>query len=859
MKKYSGVLMALVAATLLLLTAPRAAAAVDNSGISGKFAAGTTQAQCPVCEKTVTWKALPSGGTVTLKNGDHYYAAADSGAQIYAPTDSSATGCLHLNGKQLFRPDGFVLGGNRGTLNVMGEGIVTGGRSGGNATLSVPAGCIFNIYGGTYKLTANGSNLMGVGGTVNFYGGTMDASGCAKDWYPGCVYLYGAGEFNLYGGTLKNGYSTGRGGNIGGDEGTVNLYGGTVAGGTAMLGGNIGIAGKLRVKLEGTTVSNGTATEMGGNISVRGGGFYMTGGTIAGGKAPIGGNLLIENVGVNLDGGKIENGTATQTGGNLHIGGANVGLENVTISGGTARSTSTGGGNIYLSADGKVVQVSGTVSGGKATTNGGNVYVYKGVYKLQNGKITGGSAKKGGAVFLFGGDGIASTFEMTDGTVSGGAIDAPGKSGILTIRDGNIGSVINGWAKIEIYGGTFVNDLSQYVVGKVMYKTSSGKYITFEDNGMAAIVGSKVYETVEQAFKKASATEPLALLASYDGTLVVDRDMTIDLNGYELGGIELKSGKLKILNEKKYPGSVGQLTGDLSKVTLVGATFATSFQALTNTGSWTVAEGVYGPITNQGSMAVSGGVFGPISGGSMTVSGGVFGSDISGSLVGDVKCCKTTEGTWIVYGEEDGALVDGTKYATLSEAMATKPYGKTVVLLKDCPEQISITEPEQKTVTLDLNGCTLASLTVGENSQVVVDIRGGGKITKLEAMGQPGLLGGDYADAFGTVISHAEWTIAAGTYGDIEANATLIITGGTFLGNITGRDVQISGGSFAQDVTGWLAEDMPFVQKDGMYLIGVEPPEIPWRWIVIGTSGTVLLAVVILAAVLLLKKPRKEA
>lgn len=161
---------------------------------------------------------------------------------------------------------------------------------------------------------------------------------------------------------------------------------------------------------------------------------------------------------------------------------------------------------------------------------------------------------------------------------------------------------------------------------------------------------------------------------------------------------------------------------------------------------------------------------------------------------------------------EPVAQVDGTDYATLAEAIAAAD-GKTLTLLKDVNGQIVI--PEGKTVTLDLNGCTVTApsgrydAVINQGTLTVTDSKktgeiiskgnggigiGAGSNTTIEyakVTGQEGAIGGDKTVVGATLtINNGVFTgldnavvIFNGTKRDGDANE-ITINGGTFNGKI---------------------------------------------------------------------------
>jgi len=159
---------------------------VDNGPL--QFAPGTAEAECPVCEKTVTWTAFHQSADTTKRigrpaDGAHYYLAEDilytQDASFILPPIAGATACLHLNGHNLTATAyrAAYITGSAGTLNIMGEGIVSGNADAVGAVLYMSTSnsdAALNLYGGTYvKPDGNGRALTAIvnGGSLNVYAG----------------------------------------------------------------------------------------------------------------------------------------------------------------------------------------------------------------------------------------------------------------------------------------------------------------------------------------------------------------------------------------------------------------------------------------------------------------------------------------------------------------------------------------------------------------------------------------------------------------------------------------------------------------------------------------------------------------
>ena len=210
------------------------------------------------------------------------------------------------------------------------------------------------------------------------------------------------------------------------------------------------------------------------------------------------------------------------------------------------------------------------------------------------------------------------------------------------------------------------------------------------------------------------------------------------------------------------------------------------------------------------------------------VSGGTFNKSISDGYCADGYIpTKKADGT---YGVKAGKYVakDGsTKYETLADAIRLAAKGKTVTLLADVTEDVTI----GKNITLDLGGKTLtntnagrATVTIAAGAKATVKngsivggksyytIQNNGTATFEGVTATAGNVGSSMLDNFGTLtIKSGKYTGGMNTVKN-EPNAKLTITGGTFENSYgennahTGviynlGSVEISDGSFTQFAT----------------------------------------------------------
>lgn len=178
------------------------------------FDEGTTNAYCTVCKKKVTWTEInqTTNGTTNIGviqvSGTHYYLSENvtytGTSDFLTAPGTGKNACLHLNGKSLTTTKARVLLGYPGVLNVMGNGLVTGGYVGtgdwGKSTAATihmnttAATGTINLYGGTYTKAEESQNTTLVvhdnGGNVNVFEGAKVEGGATV--YHGALNVYGA-------------------------------------------------------------------------------------------------------------------------------------------------------------------------------------------------------------------------------------------------------------------------------------------------------------------------------------------------------------------------------------------------------------------------------------------------------------------------------------------------------------------------------------------------------------------------------------------------------------------------------------------------------------------------------------------
>ena len=362
---------------------------------------------CPHCEQEITW--LPYAADINTSG--HYYIPAGG---VSLPAGSAgltiAKGVeivLNLAHGSAKPAAPYQVAGSLSVLSTAGSV----GRIATTATTSTANGATFNVTG-TLNLydgvlgakgsgvttTGNGGVVYLNGGTMNMYGGWIDGDTATNG---GAIYTNTASTtFNMHNGVIRGGVATTGGGNVYLYKGTMNMHGGLIMDGSAKSAGNIYNYQGATVNINGGIIAYGTATDTGGNLRHASTSCVtnMTGGLMYAGTATSGGNAYPNNGKFIMTGGSLVGGVATTgSSGNLY---AHCG--NYYISG-----SGKGSGDPYTK---NFISIGDTnpdddipaplISGGKAKTYGGNVFV-DGTLNLGDCTITGGRTEGNGGDLYF--------------------------------------------------------------------------------------------------------------------------------------------------------------------------------------------------------------------------------------------------------------------------------------------------------------------------------------------------------------------------------------------------------------------------------------------------------------------------
>ena len=369
---------------------------------------------------------------------------------------------------------------NKGTLNITGGTITNDLDEGG--TKNTTYGGFFTGSGTVY---IRGGNLyIGGGVTANITGTDASPVEISNGYITSSKWCIGA-NIAQYGSTTvsgnvsilnANGNTSLDGGNLylnGGNK--FSMTGGIIANGYANTGGNMTAEGDIKeVKtFTGTTILGGTSNSNGGSISNKSTGtLIFTDCTIDGGHAGgNGGNIYTAtaNAKYKFTGCTIANGYATKNGGNVYAENTStLDFIDTVLSSGAAHGDSTGnnngGGNICGGSAGSTFNLTGCrVENGTSTYKAGNIMAY-GIFNLEDTVVTGGSAtSSGGNVFVqtkmfveggefsYGtGSGAGNIFvNISDATESKGIFEATG----TVIKNGSVSSSTGTGRNITVNGG----------------------------------------------------------------------------------------------------------------------------------------------------------------------------------------------------------------------------------------------------------------------------------------------------------------------------------------------------------------------------------------------------------------------
>ena len=200
--------------------------------------------------------------------------------------------------------------------------------------------------------------------------------------------------------------------------------------------------------------------------------------------------------------------------------------------------------------------------------------------------------------------------------------------------------------------------------------TASGKDLALYDG--KTYKADIDFTDADFASEVAACTKPIIKLnKNYNSALTIDKNLTLDLCGYTIGGLTVSAGKEVTLAFSPYGGTISGAVTNYGTLTLVGGTLEGT---LTNNGTlFQNGATINGTVTNNGTMTTTDGVYAQTvtttSGSVLTVNGGQFvpatgvAIDVQADATATIKK-GTIEGA--TYGVQSAGSTTIEKLATIS-------------------------------------------------------------------------------------------------------------------------------------------------------------------------------------------------
>ena len=193
--------------------------------------------------------------------------------------------------------------------------------------------------------------------------------------------------------------------------------------------------------------------------------------------------------------------------------------------------------------------------------------------------------------------------------------------------------------------------------------------------------------------------------------------------------------------------------------------------------------------------------------------------DAQGYTVYDCSRCDATENRDFVNALTAVATVNGTRYDTLQAAVDAAENGDTVTLVADITVS-DMVKIANKSITLDLNGCTVTAGSMPSTRNMVVYITNSATVTINDSLGNGGIVNNSYYGY--AIVNQGTLTVNGGSYvGDTAVwngydniDSTLVLNGGTF--DFNGED----GSGYALGNTGSLTVNDGSVVDDWIMTCG---------------------------------------
>lgn len=344
------------------------------------------------------------------------------------------------------------------------------------------------------------------------------------------------------------------------------------------------------------------------------------------------------------------------------------------------------------------------------------------------------------------------------------------QGGTVTVKNGNVAGGTS-YYNIEVTKGSNANLTLTDVTA-----TAGNNGSSMIDNYGTLTITSGTYTGGLDTVKN----EPNAKLAISGGEFTLTKGTSKGFTGvvFNYGALEISGGTF-IQGDKSAPYGQAQVihtdkSGSATPSTII--TGGTLKNLCARSAAWTVRA------TNAAAGATQ-------------VSGGTFNKKVSDSYCADGFIpTKNADGTYDVKEGHYVAQIGSTKYETLADAIRLAAKGKTIQLLTDATENITIAANKQ--ITLDLNGHTLnggtgnAKATILNKGNLTITDTSAGKTgtIKRDDQGAQGETSYYVIDNNGTmVIDQANVINNSGSKGSslirnggVDTVSSLTINGGTF-------------------------------------------------------------------------------
>ena len=537
--------------------------------------------------------------------------SAENGGLIYADTGAVTVTNATLSSNSASQNGGLIYA-NKGnvTLTLTGDG---NGLSNNTAT------------------SGSGGAVYAKEGSVSLTGGALTGN-TAANGSGGAIYAGGGVSVDSV--TSASNNSAKNGGLIYADTGAVTVTNSSLSANRAGENGGLIYANKGNVTLtltgDGNGLSNNTATSgSGGAVYAEEGSVSLTGGALTGNRATNGkGGAIYAGGGVSVDSVTSASNNSAKNGGLIYADAGAVTVTNARLSENIAGEN---GGLIYANKGNVTLMLTEDGNGLSANTaaaNGGAVYAVEGAVSVSGGTLTGNTATngKGGVICALGGAVTLNGASVTENTSSGdgGVIYAGARSvtvsGCAGVK-GNKSTGGNGGVICADEGAVTVSDCT---FGDTDKGTDQDDNV---DNGNSAKNGGVIYAKEGAVTVATSAmtgnTASDSGGAIYAGSGNVSMTMTGD--GYILrNNTASKNGGAVYTNTGAVSLTDGSVTGNTATNGNGGAVYAGGGISLTNTpmSGNTAANGNGGAFCSaSGSVNVTG--TGAISGNSAK-NGGAF-------------------------------------------------------------------------------------------------------------------------------------------------------------------------------------------------------------------------------------------